>query len=480
MNWNGTFVILMIAAASAWASPREIELTQADNPRVVFVSGRDLFDEGRYADAEKKFREILAKYPKSDIGDRTSYYLIKTLVKLGQVRAALSEMDGFSKNYPKSNWLGDVQEERIRLTDEIPPNLNFSLAAPQAPPPPAPGSPAAPPAPPAPPAGSVRVVVRPGQSGRVTPREDPEVSLQQEILRVMLQNSPDRGIDVAVERLKADPSDPVVISNLHAVANSNSAKALPTLVSIAKTSTSTRARREATFWVARSRGDKDSLVTTLLDILSAARDNEVENAVASALNQIETARSFSALGDLARDKGRSLDARRSAIQSVGRTENPNRVTVLDDIYKASADSADLRRTVASSLSRIADVRAIHSLANIAKNDADTSVRRSAIQYLGRRTEPEAMKALEELLKQMPARPRDRQQDDEDAPADWADALLDWQYAFDAIDWDHLMTTTLPDTKEIAKKSREFARKVKDQERDMKRLEEEFQRKFQKR
>src|SRR5206468_6952658 len=34
---------------------------------------------------------------------------------------------------------------------------------------------------------------------------DPEVSLKQEILRVLLQNEPDRAIDIAAERLKADP-----------------------------------------------------------------------------------------------------------------------------------------------------------------------------------------------------------------------------------------------------------------------------------
>ena len=56
---------------------------------------------------------------------------------------------------------------------------------------------------------------------------DPEVSLQQEIMRAVFFNNSDRAIEIATERLKSDPSDPVVLSNLFMVASSLSAKALP-------------------------------------------------------------------------------------------------------------------------------------------------------------------------------------------------------------------------------------------------------------
>ena len=44
-----------------------------------------------------------------------------------------------------------------------------------------------------------------------------------------------------------------------------------------------------------------------------------------------------------------------------------------------------------------DPRAVSVLARIAKNDSDPSIRRTAIQYLGNRKEPEAIKSLEDLL-----------------------------------------------------------------------------------
>ena len=387
-----------------------------DPARTLFIAGRDLLDDGRYVDAEKKFREVLAKYPKSDQADRTDYYLITTLVKLGRVNEALTQINAFQKNYPNSKWTSDVQEKRINLTNEVPPYLESSLlrqvpVAPVAPPPAPPPAPALP---------NKQVAIGPfgpkvagpfGHFGAGIGRGlgpgsgDPEISLQQEILRVLLQNNPDRGIDVATERLKADPSDPVVISNLSAIARSSSEKAFPMLVAIAKTSPSSKARLDATFWVGRGPGDKDAIVTTLLEILASATEADTEGAVASALTEVGTPRALAALSEMARDRNRSVNARRTALNAIARNENPNQLTTLDDLYKNSSDSAEMRRSVTAAIARIADPRAIAILANVARTDADISVRRTAIQALGRRKEPEAIKALEDLLKDAPPVPR---------------------------------------------------------------------------
>jgi len=240
------------------------------------------------------------------------------------------------------------------------------------------------------------VAIRPGQQPI-----DPELSLQREVFRVLLQNNPDRGLELATQRLQANPDDPVVIGSLSHVANSTSTKALPLLVSVAKNSTSGRARNEATHYVARTRGDKDALVTMLLDILASAKDQEQQSAVANGLAEINTPRSVSALAEIARDKNRTIEARRTAISSVGRNDNPNRLTMLVELYQNSSDSVELRRSIMSSISRIPDAAAVQALVNIAKTETDLSLRRSAVQYLGNRKEPEAIRALEEFLKTPP-------------------------------------------------------------------------------
>ena len=367
-----------------------------DQARVLFVNGRNLMDDGRYADAAKQFREVLSKYPKSDKADEASFYLISTLIKLGQRQEALTEITSFQRNYPKSPWMDDVREKRISLTNQVPDDLHALIA----PPPPAP------PAPPAP--GAQRPTPAPARS-QSTPfgvREargvggpaDPETSLQQEILRVLLMNNPDRGIEVASDRLKADPSDPVVLANLSAIATSPSSKGLPLLISIAKSSPSMKARRDATFWLARSRADKDVLVGTLLEILSGTGDPETENAAASALAEINTPRAMAALTDIARDRNRSTGTRRSALNALARFNLPNGLSTYEELYRNASDSVEMRRTLVNLIGRSTETRTVTVLANIAKTDSDVTVRRIAVQFLGNRKEPEAQRALEDLLK----------------------------------------------------------------------------------
>jgi HEAT repeat protein len=227
---------------------------------------------------------------------------------------------------------------------------------------------------------------------------DPETSLQQEILRVLLMNNPDRGIEVASDRLKADASDPVVLANLSGIATSSSSKALPLLISIAKTSPSMKARRDATFWLARSRTDKDSLVGTLLEILGSTQDAETENAATNALAEINTPRAMSALTDIAKDKNKSTAVRRSALNSLSRFNTPSALSTYEDLYRNASDTVEIRRTLVNLIGRSTEPRVVTILANIAKTDSDLTVRRIAVQFLGMRKEPEAMRALEDLLK----------------------------------------------------------------------------------
>src|SRR5262245_30069362 len=95
----------------------------ADPARALFLAGRNFWDDGRFAEAEKKFREALAKYPTSENADRTGFYLIETLIKMGRTPEALAEMNKFFTSFPRSKWLDDVQERRIGLTGQTPSSL---------------------------------------------------------------------------------------------------------------------------------------------------------------------------------------------------------------------------------------------------------------------------------------------------------------------------------------------------------------------
>jgi tetratricopeptide (TPR) repeat protein len=399
-----------IASGQAQQSVRGVHshsLMPADEARNIFTSGQSLYDQDRFAEAEKRFREVVTRFPQNPIADRADYYLIRTLTQLGKENEAISRIEAFQRKYPKSSWQGDVQELRMTLTNQVPVNAEVILlrnstqrtpgpgprpvttttpvAAPrgQPPQPPMPTLPITPPTPPPPFTFELQ-------------SSDPEISLQQEILRAMFRVNSDRAIEIATERLKTNPADPVVLSSLNALAMSRSAQALPMLLTIVKTSTNPKARRDAIFWIGQSRGDKDMAVDTLVGLLPGLPDEDAES-VTFALSQIRTEKALSALATVARDKGKSEKTRGNALFWIGQSRAPNRVALLDDIYKNNADSSKVRLQTLFALSQTREPQAITVLSNIAANDPDIEVRKQAVFWLGQSRSPEANQALERLL-----------------------------------------------------------------------------------
>jgi HEAT repeat protein len=168
-----------------------------------------------------------------------------------------------------------------------------------------------------------------GQAGQSA---DPETRLQQEVFRSLLRNNADRAIDLATERLKTNPSDPVILGNLSAIANSGSPKAQQLLLSIAKTSTSTPARREATLSIVRNRDDKDALAL-LEDLYKANADNvEVRRVVVSSIGRMSDPRAVTVLANIVRnDTDESI--RRSAIRALGTRQDQESMKVLEELLK---------------------------------------------------------------------------------------------------------------------------------------------------
>jgi len=406
----GIGIMAMVPGASAQIQIHNIDLRNRflpkllDQARDLFNAGQEYYDEGKFAEAEKRFREVIQRFPQNVIADRADYYLIRTLKQLERKTEALSRIDAFGKSYPKSKWLNDVEELRISLTNEVPAQSVRLLQTPFgfAPPtPPEPQIPPAPPAPPIPPRGGRSIIVprsaqyRPGRI-QIT---DPEVSLQQEIMRAVFISNVDRAIEIATERLKSDPADPVVLSNLYMVAESTnkSTRALPMLLDIAKNSSNVKARKDAIFWISQSKGDREAAVDALVAMLPSIQDDESDT-VAFALGQVRNEKAVNALATIARDKTKSERARNNAIFWIGESNNANRVTILEDIYKNSMDSVKIRNQVAFALGQHPDSRAVAVLANMASTDPEIEVRKQAVFWLGRMKSAEAGEALENLLR----------------------------------------------------------------------------------
>jgi hypothetical protein len=315
----------------------------ADPARELFNAGQRFYDQYRFADAERTFREVIQKYPKSNIADRAEYYLIRTLAQSGKQAEAVERIDAFPKSYPKSAWNADAQEIKIQLTNQIPPKAVAVLVrTPQVPP--------APPAPPTPFAVATPVVARPFGTQNL----DPQITLQQEVMRAMFFTDAARAIQIAMDRLKSDMNDPLVLSSMNMIAFSGLPQAVPLFVDVARRSPNLRARKDAIFWMTQAASDKDAIVDTLMGLLPTSNDED-SDAVAFALGQIHTDKAFNALATIARDKHRTAKARASALRWIGQSQSPQAASTLEAV--ATTDSDITLRTEAVrwlSLMRTAD------------------------------------------------------------------------------------------------------------------------------
>jgi thioredoxin-like negative regulator of GroEL len=383
-----TLVVAAAAPAQVQVWTRVHPFVAPDPARDLFNEGQRFFDEDRFAEAENRFRQVVRRFPRNAIADRADYYLIRTLVQVGKKNEALNRIDSFPRQYPKSRWMGDVQELRIQLTNQVPAVAESILLRVQAPAPsPAPPGqraavsaappPTVPAMPPAPSMPSLHFSFEVQLQGF-----DPEVSLQQEIMRAMFRNNTDRAIEIVTERLKANPADPVVLSSLNALASSRSAQAMPILLNIVKTSPIPRARRDAIIFLGQASADNDVIVDTLVGILPSLNDDDSE-AVSYTLSRFRSDKSLNALAAIARDRSKTEKARTDAIRWIGQSRTPNRLSMLDDIYRNSTDNAKIRLQVVYALSRTREPQAVSILSNAASVDPDGEVRRQAGYWLSR-------------------------------------------------------------------------------------------------
>jgi HEAT repeat protein len=236
------------------------------------------------------------------------------------------------------------------------------------------------------------------RSGRAEAEEDPEIRLQQEALRVLFENNADSAIQIATDRLKADPSDLVILSSLNMVANSRSEKALPLLITLAKTAPESRTRRDAINWIGRARGEKDAIADILVGLVPSMTGDEDSSAIAYSLRQLNTPKAFDALAAMAKDRSKQERLRLDAVSSIGDARLTNRVTLLEEIYRASGDNVRIRRRVLDAYARGKEPQVVPALVSVATTDSDVNVRISAVHYLGQVKTPEAIAALENLLK----------------------------------------------------------------------------------
>lgn len=369
-----TIVVAMNVFAPHGLSAQNPFAAAAQTPaRTLFIEGRDLWDEGKFVDAEKKFREVLTKFPRAEQSDRTAFYLITTLIKLGRTADARAEIENFDRNYPRSTWKGDVTEKRLSINGLAPMfqagwarGIYSANQTPRVF------------------TSSITVAVSPNFQTVTTKLRGRNVvvnaGLEQEVLRLLIQKDPGLGIEAARERLKVNPSDPAVVTNLSTIANSGSTQALPFLLTLTgNTAIAPNTTNQALFWV--NRVNKEAVSKALSDMLKI-RD--------SIPTVAETLSRF------------NVPERRAALDQIVKGGGPDRMEKLDRLYKGSTN-LPLRSEIIQSVSFVADPAALSFLSDIARNEKEAPLRSAAIRALAERKDVDA-KTFEDILKSFPPTP----------------------------------------------------------------------------
>lgn len=334
-------------AAGVAQSPRE----NADAKK-LWSEGNDLYNDGNFEDAEKRFREALAKYPKSDQADRSAYYLIITLEKLRRFEEARKLIENFQRDFPGSRWREDVDEKRLAL------GASLNSAAEQ----------------------EAKINRERAESQKRGSADlPPNAGMESQVLQMLIHANPSDGIAKARERLKSDPSDQAVYNNLGTIFSSNSPQALPFLLELASSAVSPNTRNVAFFYAMRRNPDKGQVAATLIEMLGK---KENESIVSEALFRM------------------TFQEHREVLAKIVNSANANKFDAIEKIYRGG--SITLRTDLLVIVATLRDdPRAVSFITDAAQNDKDLTVRRAALAALVSQKNAASVKALENILNTLP-------------------------------------------------------------------------------
>jgi len=353
---RNSLILSLILAAGVLAVHPQAGIAQATKEnteaRRLWNEGNELYNDGNFADAEKKFREALTKYPKADQADRSAYYLIITLEKLRRFQHARTEIENFHRNYPGSRWRSDVDEKSLVLGAS-----SNSIAEQEA-----------------------KIEKEHAESQkRGSAALPPNASMDAVILQMIIQQSPNEGIETVKERLKKDPSDPAVVANLGTIFNSNSPLALPFLLDLSNSAVSPTTRTIAFFYAMRRNPDKGQVANTLMEMLGK---KENESIVSEALFRM------------------TFEEHRQVLAKIVASPNPNKFDAIEKIYRGG--SITLRTDLLTAVATLRnDPKAECFIMDAAQNDKDLAVRQAAIEALIMQKHGADARSLQNLLSTMP-------------------------------------------------------------------------------
>ena len=342
---------------------RFVQTTNAnDNATKAFRVGRDLIEDEKWEQAEKRFRDFLRDYPKHKESDAAIYWLAFTQKKQQHFAEAERLLVKLSNDYPTSNWLDDAKALRLEIAPSVG-NVAY-----------------------------VDQVIRASKQGRVAqPMPAPEpapaaapifpeilevpiapLAPAQELgglsgLKIMGQGSVRGGLD---------EKDEIKAIALQSLMQSNPERALPYISDILKNDSkaSNGLKEHAIRLLGQYRGPNS--VTMLLDLARNQSDPKIRRSAIYSLGNVEDDKALDLLLDLA-TKSDDAEVSKAALRALASQRNPKARQKLFEIVRSSSNE-DTRVQAVQFLDNKGDETLVDELVKIYQTDKSLKVRRQAI------------------------------------------------------------------------------------------------------
>lgn len=194
----------------------------------------------------------------------------------------------------------------------------------------------------------------------------------------------------------ADRNQQIRMQVLHAFSEMDDARAAQKLAQVARSDADAQLRASAIHWLGE-RSD-DATVDELMKIYDADQSGEVRMQILHSFSEMKNPRARAKLVEAARGSS-DLQQRVAAIHwLMDEGDTPQDVELLASLY----DSEKNDQVKASILHSLADSQqkvALRKLMDVARRDPSVEMRKMAIHAIGESRDPEALKFLEEIIKQ---------------------------------------------------------------------------------
>ena len=221
-------------------------------------------------------------------------------------------------------------------------------------------------------------------------RTDPDADVREEAVHWLSRVGGDRAVDFLRDVARSDTSVALRKRAVFSLAQSREPRARETLRALASSrETTAEVRGEAIYWLGSRATDGDAEFVRRLFPSLESRELK-ERAIAALARQKDNA---SWLAEIARDGREPLEVRRSALAQVTRSATVPQLIAMWDGMKEK----ELKEPLILALARRKEPEALDKLIAIARSDADRDVRKSAVFWLSRSTDPKAFVFLQELI-----------------------------------------------------------------------------------